>query len=58
MSVSEALCEFGAVVTAVMLVRALNDRIDDDGQLVLSTGDVDDISLVVCELDDVLGCAE
>lgn len=58
LSIPEALRRYGAVLTAAQLVRALADKVDDDGVLTLDGPWSDDLSLVALALEDVLGGGE
>jgi len=53
-TVQESIEHFGAVATAVIIVRQMADRIDDDGRLVIEGADADDLSIVAFALGDVL----
>lgn len=53
MTVQDALRRFGAVATAVMLVRNLADQIDDTGVLHLDGEAADDVSFVALELEEI-----
>jgi hypothetical protein len=54
LSVPEALRRYGAVITAGLMLRALAERIDDEGRLVIEGQLADDVSLVAMALEDVL----
>jgi len=54
MNVPRAIAVYGATVTSTMVIRALAAQTDDDGVLVLSTSDTDEIGILAAALDDVL----
>ena len=54
MNVPRAIAVYGAAVASTMAIRALAAQTDDDGVLVLSTSDTDEIGILAAALDDVL----
>jgi len=54
MNVPRAIAVYGATVASAMVIRALAAQTDDDGVLVLSTSDTDEIGILAAALDDVL----